>query len=82
MTFNCQLCESSDEWLFAQRYCEKCRRIKKLLNLYGQDVYDCLEQVFVRDKQQQQYKKNDEIKKTYSDVLKNIKKDKQIPKDK
>jgi len=51
--WNCTLCEKSDEWLITGKFCSKCRRIKHLLNLYGDDVYTTLEEVLVRtDKQQ------------------------------
>ena len=50
---NCTLCNNSDEWLITSRFCSKCRRIKHLLNLYGDEVYDTLEEVLVRTKDQQ-----------------------------
>ena len=60
--YSCQLCSNSDEWLFASRYCTKCQRIKHLLNLYGDEVYACLETVLVRTKDQQTNKINTSIK--------------------
>ena len=56
MPFQCSLCEKSDEWLILGRFCGKCRRIKHLLNLYGDDVYLTLEEVLVRDSKQQKNK--------------------------
>ena len=89
MVFQCQLCQKSDEWLFASRYCSKCQRIKHLLNLYGDEVYDCLETVLVRTKDQQSNKikttikpvierklPNRECKKEWPDLKKNKKDDK------
>ena len=56
MVFACQLCKKSDEWLYTSRFCSKCQRIKHLLNLYGDDVYDTLEKVLVRTDTQQKSK--------------------------
>ena len=82
---NCTLCNNSDEWLITSRFCSKCRRIKHLLNLYGDEVYDTLEEVLVRTKDQQENKIKTSIKPvierklplreckkevSYSDVLK------------
>jgi len=40
------------------RLCEKCRRVKHLINLYGDDVYFCLEECLVRDRTKQSFKIN------------------------
>ena len=50
---NCTLCCNSDEWLITSRFCSKCKRIKHLLNLYGDDVYKTLEVCLVRTEDQQ-----------------------------
>ena len=34
---SCTLCEK--ETCYVSKFCTKCRRIKHLLNLYGEDVY-------------------------------------------
>jgi hypothetical protein len=62
---SCQLCNNSDEYLFVSRYCSKCQRIKHLLNLYGDEVYECLETVLVRTKEQQTHK----IEKTIKPII-------------
>jgi hypothetical protein len=59
---NCTLCNNSEEWLITSRFCSKCRRIKHLLNLYGEEVYECLEEVLVRTKDQQDNKIKTSIK--------------------
>ena len=59
---NCTLCNNSEEWLITSRFCSKCRRIKHLLNLYGNEVYECLEEVLVRTKDQQDNKIKTSIK--------------------
>ena len=57
MSFNCILCGNrSDEWCFTSRFCTKCKRIKHLLNLSGDDVYNTLEEVLVRTGKQQENK--------------------------
>jgi hypothetical protein len=62
MVFQCTLCDKSTEWLLVGRFCEKCRRIRHLLNLYGDDVYLTLEEVLVRDSKQQKNKIDVSIK--------------------
>jgi len=45
--FSCALCE--DEWCYTSRVCEKCRRIKHIMNIYSRDkVLDVIERVLVR----------------------------------
>lgn len=62
MPFQCTLCSKSDEWLLVGRFCEKCKRIRHLLSIYGEDVYLTLEEVLVRDSSQQKNKINTTIK--------------------
>ena len=59
---SCTLCSNSDEWLISGRFCSKCKRIKHLLNLYGDEVYSTLEEVLVRTKDQQMNKIKTSIK--------------------
>ena len=51
---SCTLCEK--EYCYISRFCDKCRRIKHLINLYGDDVYKTLEEVLVRTEKQQTLK--------------------------
>ena len=69
MSFNCTLCQKTDEWLITSRFCSKCRRIKHLLNLYGDDVYTTLEEVLVRTEKQQTNKIKTSIKPTIERTL-------------
>ena len=69
MSFNCSLCQKTDEWLITSRFCSKCRRIKHLLNLYGDDVYTTLEEVLVRTEKQQTNKIKTSIKPTIERTL-------------
>ena len=59
--FECKLCER--ETCLTTHVCEKCRRIKHLLNLYGDRVYEVLEEVLVRTDEKQENKIKQEIKK-------------------
>jgi len=46
MVFSCILCEK--ETCYITNLCDKCRRVKHLINLYDHKVYDVLEDVLVR----------------------------------
>ena len=52
--FCCTLCEK--ETCYVSKFCGNCRRIKHLINLYGDDVYKTLEEVLVRTPSQQNNK--------------------------
>lgn len=58
--FCCTLCEK--EYCYISKFCDKCRRIKHLLNLYGDDVYKTLDEVLVRTEKQQENKISTSIK--------------------
>tara|TARA_R110001592_G_scaffold248197_2_gene510392 strand:- start:604 stop:870 length:267 start_codon:yes stop_codon:yes gene_type:complete len=65
----CYLCCENDRGTFAY-YCEKCNNIKRLISLYGLDrVYDILQTVLVRTRQQQQNKIKGELEKEKEIVL-------------
>ncbi len=68
--FECKLCEK--ETCLTTHVCEKCRRIKHLLNLYGDRVYEVLEEVLVRTKDKQEHKIQSEIKKEKAEIEKKI----------
>ena len=59
--FACTLC-NGEEYCYATRFCSKCRRIKYLISIYGDDVYDTLEEVLIRDSKQQKNKITTSIK--------------------
>ena len=59
--FSCVLCEK--ETVITTHLCEKCRRVKHLINLYQDRVYDVLENVLVRNEEGQQKKESQEITK-------------------
>jgi len=58
----CYLCETKERESYWVHYCSSCRRIKHLLNLYGDRVNEVLEEVLVRTEAKQQYKINDQVK--------------------
>ena len=68
--FECRLCEK--ETVYVTNLCEKCRRVKHLLNLYGDRVYQVLEEVLVRTEDKQDNKINKEIKKEKEEIEKKI----------
>ena len=51
---SCRLCEK--ETVILTNLCCKCRKVKHLINLYGDDVYEVLEQCLIRNKKQQSFK--------------------------
>ena len=59
--FTCVLCEK--ETVITTNLCEKCRRIKHLINLYEERVYEVLENVLVRNTEGQLKKESQEISK-------------------
>ncbi len=66
MVFECKLCEK--ETCLTTHVCEKCRRIKHLINLYEDRVYEVLEEVLVRTNKQQENKIQLEIKKEKEEI--------------
>ena len=59
--FTCSLCER--ETCYIAKFCDKCRRIKHYLNLYGDRPYEILDNVLSRDIEKQSNKEKFEIKK-------------------
>jgi len=59
----CYMCEKKDRVGYFSYYCEDCRKIKHLLNLYGERVHEVLETVLVRPVDKQEHKIKNEIKK-------------------
>ena len=59
--FSCLLCEK--ETVFVSRFCPSCRRVKHLLNLYDERVYEVLESVLVRAEDKQDNKIKVELRK-------------------
>lgn len=64
--FSCRLCEK--ESVIISHLCEKCRRIKHLINLYDDKVYEVLENCLVRNQEQITNKENAVIKKEEEEI--------------
>lgn len=60
----CKFCEVNEVegWFFNNTWCKSCRRIKHFLNLYGDRVYEVLDNVLSRQEDKQNNKINEEIK--------------------
>ena len=59
--FYCVLCEK--EVCYVKKFCEKCNKVKKYINLYDDRVYTILDNVLSRDNEKQDNKISVEIKK-------------------
>lgn len=59
----CYMCEKKNRVGYFSYYCEDCRKIKHLLNLYGDRVHEVLEHVLVRPVDKQEHKIKDQVKK-------------------
>lgn len=60
--WNCVLCEKSEEYLIISKFCNKCRKIKHLLNLYNDRVYEVLDEVLVKNEKEQEEHIKEELK--------------------
>lgn len=60
--FSCVLCEKNEEYLFVSKFCGKCRKIKHLINLYGDRVYEVLDEVLVKNEKEQEEHIKEELK--------------------
>ena len=45
--YNCKLCCKSDEWC-SDGLCSKCEKIKHLIKIYDDKVYETLDRVLIR----------------------------------
>lgn len=53
----CYLCDTDARYSHFSYFCEKCQRLKRIINLYGKDrVVEILDFVLVRKPEQQQHK--------------------------
>lgn len=74
----CYLCESNNRktWCY---YCEKCNNIKRLISLYGLErVYEILDTVLVRNREQQNYKIKNELEKEQKLATEKVEEAKQL----
>ena len=68
--WTCKLCEK--ETVITTNLCDKCRRIKHLLNLYDDRVYDVLENCLVRKEWAIKNKELQEIKHNLNNMKNSI----------
>ena len=48
--FSCLLCEKNEEYLFVSKWCNSCREIKNIMNVYGAEkVNEIVKRVCVRN---------------------------------
>tara|TARA_R100001086_G_scaffold203084_2_gene119177 strand:- start:158 stop:418 length:261 start_codon:yes stop_codon:yes gene_type:complete len=52
----CYFCEKNDRECYTGYYCNECKKLQRILKLYGDDVYKTNDTVFIRNSKQQQYK--------------------------
>ena len=60
MVFSCKLCET--EPCYTSYFCDKCRKIKHLINLYGDRVHEVLDKVLMVNIVEQHAREHTEIK--------------------
>jgi len=64
--FECYLCREKSRISSFGFYCHNCKKIQDLINVYGNRVYEVLEEVLIRKESQQKHKIVNEIKKEIS----------------
>ena len=53
----CYLCDTDARYSHFSYFCDRCQRLKRIINLYGKDrVVEILDFVLVRKPEQQQHK--------------------------
>ena len=60
MVFSCKLCEAQP--CYTTNFCDKCRKIKHLINLYGDRVHEVLDKVLMVNIVEQNAREHTEIK--------------------
>ena len=68
--FSCRLCEKNS--VITTNLCDKCRRIKHLINLYDERVYEVLENCLVRKEFAIKNKERQEVKHTVNTMKNSI----------
>lgn len=59
----CYLCRTESRQRYMGYYCEKCKRIQDTIAIYGDRVYEVVENVLMRTPDKQEHKIKNEIKK-------------------
>ena len=60
LSMTCKLCET--QTCYTTNFCDKCRRIKHLINLYGDRVHEVLDKVLMVNIVEQNAREHTEIK--------------------
>ena len=60
---SCYLCRKESRSRYLGYYCEKCKRIQDTIAIYGDRVYEVIENVLMRTEEKQAHKIKEEIKK-------------------
>ena len=68
--WECKLCEV--ETVYTSHLCEKCRRIKHLLSLYGDRVYDVLDKVLITSPAKEKELCKEELKNEIREQVKKV----------
>jgi len=66
----CYYCEERERESWGSYYCAECKRLQRVLKLYNTDVYEAVENLFLRNKKQQNFKLQNELKKKLNDEIK------------
>tara|TARA_R110002096_G_scaffold169331_1_gene340998 strand:+ start:707 stop:961 length:255 start_codon:yes stop_codon:yes gene_type:complete len=72
----CKLCEKNEVEYWFGSWCKSCRKVKHYLNLYGDRVYEVLDNVLSRQEEQQENKIDEEINKEIETKQHNLRKNK------
>lgn len=68
--WECKLCEV--ETVYTSHLCEKCRRIKHLLSLYHERVYDVLNKVLISSPAREKELVKEELKNEIREQVKKV----------
>ena len=60
---SCYLCRTEPRSKYMGYYCDKCKRIQDTIAIYGDRVYEIIENVLMRCEEKQEHKIKEEIKK-------------------
>jgi len=59
-SYTCVLCNNPDEWC-SNNLCNKCQKIKHLIKIYDDKVYETLDRVLIRSDKGLAVKTNEEL---------------------
>tara|TARA_R110001592_G_C12608626_1_gene696632 strand:- start:268 stop:492 length:225 start_codon:yes stop_codon:yes gene_type:complete len=68
--YECYLCLKPKG--YTEYFCGDCQKLKETISLYGQEVHEVVNKVFIRTPEQQQHKINIELKKQIENKKKDL----------